>query len=139
MSSFRLFAILLACRASSAVHTIRTIATRVFSRWNRYAFSVVRRGDAVVGAEREHALRSYAYVVLHAWIGLVPRGAFGCEGRGTVVAFYAMRFALAIFSARGDAFLTRECLKIEPKVGATVLLVATFGTELRGIDVDAAE
>ena len=45
-----------------------------------------------------------------------------------MVAFYAMRFALAIFSARGDAFLTRECLKIEPKVGATVLLVATFGT-----------
>ena len=128
VSSFRLFAILLAFRASSAVHNLVHDCDETFQSLEPVHFLLCDVGTQSWELSGKYALRSYAYVVLHAWIGLVPRGAFGCEGRGTVVAFYAMRFALAIFSARGDAFLTRECLKIEPKVGATVLLVATFGT-----------
>ena len=94
VSSFRLFAILLACRASSAVHNLVHDCDETFQSLEPVHFLLCDVGTQSWELSGKYALRSYAYVILHAWIGLVPRFAFGCQGRGTVVAFCAMRFIL---------------------------------------------
>ena len=129
LTSSRLFLLLVAFRASSSFHNLIHDCDETFQSWEPVHFLLCDEGVQSWELSGEFKLRSYLYLLLHAWVGLPFRFVFGCRsGRGKEVVFYAMRFALAIFSVRGDSFLVKECLMIEPKVGATVLLVLSFAT-----------
>jgi alpha-1,2-mannosyltransferase len=129
LTSSRLFLLLVAFRASSSFHNLIHDCDETFQSWEPVHFLLCDEGVQSWELSGEFKLRSYLYLLLHAWVGLPFRFLFGCRsGRGKEIVFYAMRFALAIFSVRGDSFLVKECLMIEPKVGATVLLVLSFAT-----------
>ena len=126
-SHSRLFLVLLTFRVSSAFHNLIQDCDETFQTIEPVHFLLCDIGLQSWELSGKYKLRSYLYVLLHAWIGLPVRFLLGCGG-GKEVAFYAMRVLLAILSARGDCFLVEECLKIEPKIGATVLLVLSFAT-----------
>ena len=127
LSHSRLFLLLLTFRLSSAFHNLIHDCDETFQTIEPVHFLLCDIGLQSWELSGKYKLRSYLYVLLHAWIGLPVRFLLGCGG-GKEVAFYAIRVLLAIFSARGDCFLVEECLKIEPKIGATVLLVLSFAT-----------
>ena len=126
-SHSRLFLVLFTFRVSSAFHNLIHDCDETFQTIEPVHFLLCDIGLQSWELSEKYKLRSYLYVLLHAWIGLPVRFLLGCGG-GKEVAFYAMRVLLAILSARGDCFLVEECLKIEPKIGATVLLVLSFAT-----------
>ena len=126
-SHSRLFLVLFTFRVSSAFHNLIHDCDETFQTIEPVHFLLCDTGLQSWELSGKYKLRSYLYVLLHAWIGLPVRFLLGCGG-GKEVAFYAIRVLLAILSARGDCFLVEECLKIEPKIGATVLLVLSFAT-----------
>jgi alpha-1,2-mannosyltransferase len=126
-----IFVLLLSLRASAVIHNQIHDCDETFQVLEPVHYLLYDYAFQSWELSSEYALRSYLYAFVFSCIVFPVRVVLlvtGVEHARKKILFYLLRACVAVFTAKSDALVVVEAIRMERRVGAVCLLVMSFST-----------